>query len=395
MVALRVAECGARLPFRTVTQPTARKFTSMKYILYAITVCLQTVSFGILLGLSENEVAAKRLTDQRDAEPTNVDGRGRPRHLLTDVPNVIELTDEIFDEETSNKHLALLVHAYMPGCRYCQKLSPEIEEAATLLAEAGYYRVLAQLDAHANRRSRAILGLADGLEEYPQFKIFVNGVLSEQEVTLPADAGQIAVFLTHYAEDARQKKGLTKQFREKTGIEKWLTPSTATTIRKADEKITSGEQHTRIGSVLTRHWQQEGRAAKDKTSEFRGKSHEDVAEVMASVVVELAVLRREGITVTEGRTKVALRGTIRAFLRKVGTMERRVGKLNEDFDSWSVAAGSEGRQHLLYREIEADARTLREDLRIVQLRSMGLDKMLASAGGRGAKASQPTIKLEL
>ena len=67
----------------------------------------------------------------------------------------------------------------------------------------------------------------------------------ESNVRCCLDAGQIAVFLTHYVEDARQRKGLTKQFREKTGIEKWLTPSTAATIRKADEKTTSGEQHTR------------------------------------------------------------------------------------------------------------------------------------------------------
>ena len=54
--------------------------------------------------------------------------------------------------------------------------------------------MLAQLDAHANRRSRVILGLADGLEEYPQFKIFVNGVLSEQEVTLPAGLADLALY---------------------------------------------------------------------------------------------------------------------------------------------------------------------------------------------------------
>jgi len=63
---------------------------------------------------------------------------------------VLVLNDENFDDAIA-KHDYLLVEFYAPWCAHCEKLQPEFDAAAEILAKQNPARVLAKVDASENK----------------------------------------------------------------------------------------------------------------------------------------------------------------------------------------------------------------------------------------------------
>ncbi|KAG0593333.1 hypothetical protein KC19_1G322000 [Ceratodon purpureus] len=87
-----------------------------------------------------------------------------------DLGSVVELTGESI-ETTISKHDYILVDFYAPWCKFCQSLSPQLDQAAPLLADGEPPIVVAKINAD---KYRSAVEKYD-ISVYPTLKFFANG----------------------------------------------------------------------------------------------------------------------------------------------------------------------------------------------------------------------------
>ncbi|XP_060216663.1 protein disulfide-isomerase 5-2 [Lycium barbarum] len=84
---------------------------------------------------------------------------------------VLELTESNFDAAISS-HDYILVEFYAPWCGHCKRLAPQLDKAASILADLKQPISIAKIDADKYKR----VGSKYGIDGYPTLKIFMHGV---------------------------------------------------------------------------------------------------------------------------------------------------------------------------------------------------------------------------
>ncbi|XP_078155646.1 UDP-N-acetylglucosamine transferase subunit alg14-like isoform X2 [Carex rostrata] len=105
---------------------------------------------------------------------------------------VLTLDSSNFNEVIS-KHPFIVVEFYAPWCGHCQRLAPEYEKAASILASNNPPVVLAKVDAN-EEKSRELASKYD-VSGFPTLKIIKNQGASVQEYKGPREAEGIVKYL--------------------------------------------------------------------------------------------------------------------------------------------------------------------------------------------------------
>ncbi|KAH0660642.1 hypothetical protein KY285_027456 [Solanum tuberosum] len=87
---------------------------------------------------------------------------------------VLELDESNFDAAISNFDY-ILVDFYAPWCGHCKRLAPQLDKAASILADLKQPISIAKIDADKYKR----VGSKYGIDGYPTLKIFMHGVPTE------------------------------------------------------------------------------------------------------------------------------------------------------------------------------------------------------------------------
>ncbi|XP_042989410.1 protein disulfide-isomerase 5-2-like [Carya illinoinensis] len=102
--------------------------------------------------------------------------------LLTANGKVLELDESNFDSAISTFDF-ILVDFYAPWCGHCKRLSPQLDEAAPILASLKEPIVIAKVNADKYTR----LAKKHDIDAYPTLKIFMHGVPVEYNGPRKAD----------------------------------------------------------------------------------------------------------------------------------------------------------------------------------------------------------------
>ncbi|KAL3366229.1 hypothetical protein AABB24_011073 [Solanum stoloniferum] len=87
---------------------------------------------------------------------------------------VLELDESNFDAAISNFNF-ILVDFYAPWCGHCKRLAPQLDKAASILADLKQPISIAKIDADKYKH----VGSKYGIDGYPTLKIFMHGVPTE------------------------------------------------------------------------------------------------------------------------------------------------------------------------------------------------------------------------
>lgn len=91
-----------------------------------------------------------------------------------DSGKVLELDESNFDAAISSFDY-ILVDFYAPWCGHCKRLAPQLDKAASILADLKKPISIAKIDADKYKR----VGSKYGIDGYPTLKIFMHGVPTE------------------------------------------------------------------------------------------------------------------------------------------------------------------------------------------------------------------------
>jgi len=94
--------------------------------------------------------------------------------------NVVELTDESFDEIVNSSDMPVLVDFWAPWCGPCKMMTPVIEEIADIYADKA---VICKLNTDDSRDS----AMEFGISSIPTLILFMNGQIEKKWVGLTSN----------------------------------------------------------------------------------------------------------------------------------------------------------------------------------------------------------------
>lgn len=113
-----------------------------------------------------------------------------------DESKVLVLTTEQSILAAAKENRYLMVEFYAPWCGHCQRLAPEYDMAAEILAEEHPTIKLAKVDADAHKAT----GSAYGVKGFPTIKWFEDGELSSKEVNMDRNAAGIVRWIVKHSD---------------------------------------------------------------------------------------------------------------------------------------------------------------------------------------------------
>lgn len=105
---------------------------------------------------------------------TAAESEQQKQQLGIDSGKVLELDESNFDAAISSFDY-ILVDFYAPWCGHCKRLAPQLDKAASILADLKKPISIAKIDADKYKR----VGSKYGIDGYPTLKIFMHGVPTE------------------------------------------------------------------------------------------------------------------------------------------------------------------------------------------------------------------------